>query len=348
MAALTGVKVIDMVGGEVSKISYNGEEYAKVSERGDEIHANPGDILLRINHAEDYARIGDYFAVNSDRRIVDREDDEIRPHLKHYAIFEKVLAGSADKLAELESRIAALEATQQAPATTQSEHYRKVTDRSPQVGDYVKYDEAPESYLTSGKYYEITHVGGRSLYHLDDEGDGEAAIGEGFEVYEKVDQVSAEQPQPLKVGDYAKVVDEIHGHNFAIGSIITLTSLDEDGAFKAADLSGSQSWYVESPELAPATDEEVAEAKRQAEKGEADRTLSAKFAEIGRNPGEFKAGDIVRVKDTLMTTFLTVDQIAEVVSYDAADRNPRVKADDGGTRYAKVELITPVERRFDR
>lgn len=337
MAALTDVKVIDMVGGEVSKISYNGEEYAKVSEREDEIHANSGDILLRVNCAEDYARIGDYFAVNSDRRIVDREDDEIRPHLKHYAIFEKVLAESDDKLAELESRIAALEATQpfaqQAPTEPQ---YRKVTDRSPKVGDYVKYDEAPESYLTDGKYYEITDIDScNDPQIIDDEGDGyDTDNCPDFEVYEKVSDSQPQEPT-LKVGDYAKVT---RADQFEIDEIVEIIGEDsehfETRHFRAKSLQRNYWHYADKEgELVPATDEEVAEAKR-----------AAKFAEIGRKPGEFKAGDIVEVVDGCGG-----HKDGTIGECDGHSHGRHVYVKANGMRYSgSAKLITPVERRFDR
>jgi hypothetical protein len=265
MTALTGVKVIDMVGGEVSKISYNGEEYAKVSEREDGIHANPGDILLRINHAEDYARIGDYFAVNSDRRIVDREDDEIRPHLKHYAIFEKVLAESDDKLAELEERIAALEAAQ----------------------------------------------------------------------------------QPLNVGDKVRLLsgaEEHYLHGFANGDICEVIPSEFDDEDLRIENGGGTQGYAKPDQLEKVSDKE-------AQQLEADRKLAAKFAEIGRKPGEFKAGDIVKV--IRASSGHAVGTIGEVTrDYDRNGIGPEVMARDSDgdltDLHSPSEIITPVERRFDR
>jgi len=65
--------------------------------------------------------------------------------------------------------------------------YRKVTDRKPKAGDFIKYDEAPYSYLTSGKYYEINRIDSYDDPRItDDDGDDYGTSGDDFEVYEKV------------------------------------------------------------------------------------------------------------------------------------------------------------------
>ena len=90
-------------------------------------------------------------------------------------------------------------------------------------------------------------------------------------------------------------------------------------------------------------DEEVAEAKAQAEKA----TLEAKWAKIGRKPNEFKEGDIVRVTDRLGAMGLYVGFITEIAAIGPGP-HPLVIGTNEIHYYAEVELITPVESRFDR
>ncbi|AXN39821.1 hypothetical protein [Peribacillus butanolivorans] len=74
----------------------------------------------------------------------------------------------------------------------------------------------------------------------------------------------------------------------------------------------------------------------QAEAGE-----SKRWANIGRNPDEYKKGDIVR--------YISDGEVCEVVGISEKG-HPKVKTQDSGicTEYYAIELVTPVEARFDR
>ncbi|MGI1816264.1 hypothetical protein OEJ84_17280 [Bacillus subtilis] len=104
--------------------------------------------------------------------------------------------------------------------------------------------------------------------------------------------------------------------------------------FYVMSLAGDNSGYIrKTPEyIVRATDEEVAEAKR-----------AAKWAEIGREVGEYKVGDVVRYD-------YGDNEICEVVD-DTEDGRVGVQTKDYGICREKpdtLRLITPVEARFDR
>lgn len=71
----------------------------------------------------------------------------------------------------------------------------------------------------------------------------------------------------------------------------------------------------------------------------------ARWARIGRKPGEFKEGDIVRVIDSCGGR-VEAGTITEVVYIDS-DGDFKVRDEDGDDWYVEAELIVPVEQRFD-
>jgi hypothetical protein len=193
------------------------------------------------------------------------------------------MATLEERIAKLERRIAALEGRGNGAVVEDQPKYIKVTDREPRVGDYVKFDEAPRSYLTAGKYYEIVEIddfGDPQI--IDNDGDEFDTYGFEFEVYELV----AEGAPKFEVGD--------------------------------------------AEDLAKATDEEI------------------RWAKIGRKPGEFKNGDIVRViKDRPHGSEKRIGDIDEITIYNEPD-SFCVGEGAGWMSRSDVELICPVEHRFDR
>lgn len=69
------------------------------------------------------------------------------------------------------------------------------------------------------------------------------------------------------------------------------------------------------------------------------------FDRAGREPGEFKKGDIVRVVDAMGGNNMVGD-LAEVYLTDGTD-TPKVVDRDGDAVWEKAELVTPVESRVD-
>src|SRR5690625_5191246 len=113
MAKLEGVTVVDMKDGEVTKISYEGEEYAKVDEE-----AKEGDIGLRVKHnVPGIASVGSYYRLKGNRGVYSllyyisekgialNTSDE-----SNFTVFRKISAPShEDRISDLETRVDTLE-----------------------------------------------------------------------------------------------------------------------------------------------------------------------------------------------------------------------------------------------
>lgn len=175
--------------------------------------------------------------------------------------------------------------------------YREVA-RDAKAGDFLLFEEAPYSFLTSGKVYKVTVIDSYGDPEIiDDEGD-KIFIEEGYIVLEPVGaadlstleselaamkakvaemerqlaEVLAQQkagaPEDrLKVGDYAKIIADgtgrgaFHPHGFRIEEIVEVTIVYDDRV-RAESIERNATWYVHNDDLIRATDEEVAEALR--------------------------------------------------------------------------------------
>lgn len=251
--------------------------------------------------------------------------------------------GNVEELMDLFAKMGAKFPIEQVQETITHEgvEYKRV-DREAREGDVVVFTEAPDDYVTAGKPYEIKRIDfeGDPVY-LDNDGDTSyiTHMTDEFDVYEPVVAKSA----PLQVGDYAKVVEE--PGVLSVGSIVKIT--DKDAKFfdfGVSDVISGEREAFDLGELTRATDEEVAEAKRQA----AEKAVADKWAEIGRKPNEFKKGDIVRIvaSDSAQPNG-TLGEVGELDGKGGLRvLSPGfVKANWQGPD--SVELITPVEHRFD-
>lgn len=154
----------------------------------------------------------------------------------------------------------------------------------------------------------------------------------------------------LKVGDYAKVVDE---EEISItGYIVKITEDDRGNVpFRCDVITGKGAgdyFWAREHELVLATEDEVAAAKE----AEAKRSVEEKWAKIGRKVGEYRVGDIVAYDDQC---WFGNSGIGEVVEGTYMNYQVRVAATDRGgfkneyyLQKSRVALITPVEARFDR
>lgn len=341
MAKLEGVKTLDMVNGEITKVSYDGVEYVKTEspvQEGDLFLLTEGHGVVGGDTGAFYLTVKDLdgdiviptkyvgLATTVQKKgdgIAFRKVSEIQPSLE-----DRVSTNEKD-IASLKSDVAALKGE----AKTE---YVRIAKSEAKAGDFVKFDEAPFEYLTAGKFYRIYRVDGCGDPRIhDDEGDDFDTYGFDFEVYRKV---SAAEPKPerLKVGDYAKVVRNESGHYAEIDEIVLVKRDDKDFApFHCEKLNGNEAGIFYEDELVRATDEEVAEAKRAA----AERK---KWAAIGREVGEYKIGDVVQ--------YLYDREICEVVDI-AEDGRLEVATQNHGNcteNQSSIELIAPVESRFDR
>ncbi|MFB5568624.1 hypothetical protein ACE41F_26685 [Bacillus cereus] len=156
------------------------------------------------------------------------------------------------------------------------------------------------------------------------------------------------QQAALKAGEYARVIGNTCNHDFPIGEIIVLTRTHADG-FKADYLDGHDFWFMKRADLAPATEEEVKEAKRKIEEEKAKKAERKKFEDIGREVGEIKAGDVVRYAGKL-------EVVNEVKPTHRKSTGEEFLSHEKGLTLGEreywayieeVELVTPVENRFD-
>ncbi|KYC77824.1 hypothetical protein B4090_3992 [Bacillus licheniformis] len=345
MAKLAGVKTLDMVNGEITKVAYNGAEYERVEGTPRSV-GKSGDLVLNGHRHPDLKLGGFYLLVRDEgtsRLSVRDEIDDFHGNAVtdgDSILFRKVSASQPsleDRVSTNEKDIESLKSDVAALKDEAKTEYVRIAKSEAKAGDFVKFDEAPNRYLTAGKYYEICRV--------DDYGDPHIVANDGgrfntyyagvFEVYRKV---SAAEPKPerLKVGDYAKVVGNESGHYAEFDEIVLVKRDDKDFApFHCEKLNGDEAGIFYEDELVHATDEEVAEVKRAA----AERK---KWAAIGREVGEYKVGDIVQ--------YLYDGEICEVVAV-GEDGRVKVATQNHGNcteNQSSIELIAPVEARFDR
>ncbi|MEC3606677.1 hypothetical protein P9126_06655 [Bacillus glycinifermentans] len=357
MAKLEGVKTLDMVNGEITKVSYNGAEYERVEGNARRV-GKSGDLVLN-GHRHPDLKLGEFYLLVRDEgtswlSVRDEVDDFHGNAVTdgNSILFRKVSASQPSLEARVstnEKDIAALKSDVAALKGEAEPKYVRIAIGEAKAGDFVKFDEAPNEYLTAGKFYGIYRVDdcGDPRIH-DDEGDDFDTYGEAFEVYRKVSAASVEaepKPERLKVGDYAKV-DYTFNSQSKRGDIVKITEDDNSIIpFLTEHLNGDNAgWFAEDP-LVRATDEEVAEAKRkQAEEEERKR-----WAAIGREVGEYKKGDVVCVTDPGYSA-LSVGDIGTVGNFvsNAFRVNVRGVSTSNWLSPVRVKLIAPVEARFDR
>ncbi|MED1088307.1 hypothetical protein [Bacillus mycoides] len=185
----------------------------------------------------------------------------------------------------------------------------------------------------------------------------------------------------LKEGGFARVIGVEHtkrggfhdednedvggGHSFENGTVVelekTYNKLDEtEDAFKAYYLDGSDWWWVHRKDLEPLTAEEAEHIAREAEEEKKAKAERDKWAAIGREVGEIKDGDVVRVidKDNTRLNVGDIGVVAESYDYvkereDKQEDSVAFRVNTSNCEYvnwldvAYVELIVPVEQRFD-
>lgn len=168
-------------------------------------------------------------------------------------------------------------------------------------------------------------------------------VGESYSVESKYfrkatqEEIDAALKPMLKVGDYVKLsIPEGEHPKYGWGSVSNgdvgkITEIQ--GKKIIVEFPAQKGWFGIHGEFVKATDEEVAKAK-----------VDAKLAKLGRNPGEFKKGDIVRViEDTGASTAGEIVELAEDGAESYRDK-------DGDILFGKpewFELVAPVESRVD-
>ncbi|AOO61087.1 hypothetical protein BBJ33_05965 [Bacillus velezensis] len=355
MAKLDGVKTLDMVNGEITKVAYGGAEYVKTEGLPKE-----NDLVMSEEGGYDIT-CGAFYKITEDAdheedvRFLDDVDDGRVRDADDYVLFRKVSASTDPSLEErVSSAEGEIESLKSDVAALKGEAgYVRIDKSEAQEGDYIKFDEAPRSYLTAGEYYEIDYVDSHGDPQItDDDGDEFDTYSLDhceFEVYRKVSAASVEAER-LKVGDYAKVVGQ------AIvtekGEIVKV--IQDTGAiipFKVETMDGKYTEWRSEASLVRATDEEVAEAKDTAarakfKRGDKVRLLSGggdyplsgfendKIYEVLYNNFNHPKGKRIRIADsTERFGYATPDQL-EILSEEEAAEIERKQAEEA--KWAKI------------
>lgn len=284
MAKLEGVKTLDMVNGEITKVAYGGAEYERVEGK-----AKVGDMVL-VKEAWGGQNVGEFFVVTYTKpgiidQIVGMDGNtcEASSYKHRLKIFRKVSVSTNPSLEErVSSAEGEIESLKSDVAALRGEaEYKRIDADEAKVGDYVKYIDSDyldicDYSFTIGKLYEIKAVDEDGDFeHEADNGERLMACpdDEELEFYRKVDAASVEaepKPERLKVGDYAKVVDL--GENRirfggSVGDIVKVADV-RGIRIRTEELDGggyNGNPWAETNQLVRATDEEVAEAKDAAE-----------------------------------------------------------------------------------
>ncbi|WP_439197289.1 hypothetical protein [Bacillus velezensis] len=333
MAKLNGVKTLDMVNGEITKVAYGGADYVKA-----EGLPKMGDLVLAQKCGYDIT-YGAFYKITEDAdheedvRFLDDVDDGRVRDANDYVLFRKVSANTDPSLEErVSSAEADLETLKSDVAALKGEpEYKRIDKSEARAGDYVKFDDPP-SYLTDSDV---------------------------FEVYRKVSAASVEaepKPERLEVGDYAKVVDL--GENRicfggSVGDIVKVADVRKT-QIRTVELDGGYyngNPWAEPSQLVRATDEEAAEAKDEAarakfKEGAKVRLLSGggeyplngfengKIYEVLYNNFNHPKGKRIRIADsTERFGYATPDQL-EILTEEEAAEIERKQAEEA--KWAKI------------
>ena len=307
MANLNGVKVIDMVGGEITKVAYDGAEYVKVG--GDAQVGN----LIRIAKTGCDVEVDDFYNVkgldeDGDAKIVDRAGDYRGIFTESHNLFRKVSAKPAGstvetRLDDVESRLTVLE--QSAEPTQELK-----------AGDFVTIDTCRyRADITTGKAYEVLANSDGDLYFIDDDND------ERFDPLLEGAYTIVEAPAPeFKVGDIVVITGNTNASRNAVGDIGKIVDAVNNNAHSVSVLvpgkeaSNGNGNYTKPSEMRHATP-----AERQAYED----PLKPKL----------KAGDYVKFTED--DRDITAGKKYEVKTYE--DRELYFVDDDGDKRFAALE-----------
>ncbi|MCX2773093.1 hypothetical protein [Bacillus sp. H2FL2] len=358
MAKLDGIKTLDMVNGEITKVAYGGAAYERVEGEAKEF-GSVGDLVLNGRIHCDLT-VGAFYeiVINEEYGWTTVRDDVGDWHSDvlynpRSVLFRKVAASAnpsvEERVAKAEGEIESLKSD--VAALKGEPEYKRIDRSEARAGDFVKFDDPP-SYLTDKEYYEIKEFAQGDPVIIDDDGDEYDTYSDEFEVYRKVSASSVEAER-LKVGDYAKVVNATDYHRFTDGDIVEIIG-DRFGSpinELARRLTDGKNQYVPKRELVRATDEEVAEAKDAAarakfKRGDKVRLLSGggdyplsgfendKIYEVLYNNFNHLKGKRIRIADsTERFGYATPDQL-EILSEEEAAEIERQQAEEA--KWAKI------------
>lgn len=325
MAKLDGVKTLDMVNGKITKVAYGGAEYVKTDSPVQE-----GDLfLLTEGHLVIGGDTGAFYMANK------RPGGGIEiPTM--YKGNASAVQKNGNGIAFRKVDAASVEAEPK-PERLKIGDYAKVVSQAivTEKGEIVKVIQDTGAIIPfkvetmDGKYTEWRSEA--SLVRATDVEVAEAkdaAARAKFERGAKVRLLSGGEDYPLggfTDGNIYEVSDNAYNHSRG-----TLIRIEGGSCFRGAG-------FATPDQLEILTEEEAAEIERK-------QAEEAKWAKIGREVGEYKRGDIARVVDNKCAGRVANGDIIEVLKQASGGS----VVDTVHGYFLKVELITPVEARFDR
>jgi len=327
MAKLENVKVIEMSYGEITHVQYNGKIYERVNTK-----ANTGDLVLVTNEvaeAIEGVESGAFYELYEDEYddlvFADDDDDErvYSSWSDELVLFRAIETADKDiekRVAELERRLSAIE--------RQSERL-KVGDYARVVGDTIY------GGITENQIVEIAS-------YLDEDG-----------IYkiELLDGSDYDYARPSSLEKYTEHIDEVERSKFKKGDKVRLVSGGDkfplygfyDGEVYEVDDNNCE--HDEGPynKLIRIVDKDGGPGYARPDQLERVEFEELKFAELGRKPGEFKKGDIVRVIDSCVGR-LVKGGLYEISGHKGSTEYVTL---DGMDWFAEFELVAPVESRVD-
>jgi len=328
MAKLENVKVLEMSYGEITHVQYNGKIYERVNTK-----ANAGDLVLVEDEgvAEIIRRVepGAFYELYEDEYddlffkddiYNERDYSSWSDELVLFRAIETADKDIEKRVAELERRLSAIE--------RQSERL-KVGDYARVVGDTIY------GGITENQIVEIAS-------YLDEDG-----------IYkiELLDGSDYDYARPSSLEKYTEHIDEVERSKFKKGDKVRLVSGGDkfplygfyDGEVYEVDDNNCE--HDEGPynKLIRIVDKDGGPGYARPDQLERVEFEELKFAELGRKPGEFKKGDIVRVIDSCVGR-LVKGGLYEISGHKGSTEYVTL---DGMDWFAEFELVAPVESRVD-
>ncbi|AKD28964.1 hypothetical protein AW02_008120 [Bacillus velezensis NJN-6] len=321
MAKLNGVKTLDMVNGEITKVAYGGSEYVKA-----EGLPKMGDLVLAQKCGYDIT-YGAFYKITEDAdheedvRFLDDVDDGRVRDVDDYVLFRKVSAVTAE--AER------LKVGDYAKVVREEWGHQYRTD---DVIELIEEGYTPNFKARRLLDGEVWCVAASEVVRATDEEVAEAkdtAARAKFKRGDKVRLLSGGGDYPLSGFENDKIYEVLYNNfNHPKGKRIRIADSTERFGYATPD------------QLEILSEEEAAEIERK-------QAEEAKWAKIGRKIGEYKKGDIAKL--TIRSGDIFFGEITGLRGgnyYGFKHLHAKYGTTSENTR--DLTLITPVEARFDR
>ncbi|QWI73254.1 hypothetical protein ER45_030340 (plasmid) [Bacillus mycoides] len=221
-----------------------------------------------------------------------------------------------------------------------------------EIGDYVVVTDEFNGILSPGDIVQVREVTGDGYFVTKMNG----STG-GYKSTANVRKATEEEIKRAKrsayeVGDVVIILQGINGHA-KVGEVVKIREKATSHRLAQTEsiIDGKYKGAKKAENIRLATKEEIEEYKKK----HVDEKLRTKWKKIGREVGEFKPGDIVRVTNEkgesnpngYIGTVTKFDPHLRSTSETKETRLAEVDTGRGISMHAIVELVTPVEKRFD-